>query len=61
VDAKSLFRLIRKEAPEAAVVVISAQPKTREQAEYLGSGALAYFEKPINFASLASKLKQIFR
>ena len=60
VDAKSLFRSIRKEAPEAAVVVISAQPKAREQAEYMGGGAVAYFEKPFNFASLVSKLKQIF-
>jgi CheY-like chemotaxis protein len=59
-DAKTLFRSIRKEAPEAAVVVISAQPRAREQAEYMGNGALAYFQKPVDFASLVSKLKQIF-
>jgi hypothetical protein len=28
------------------VVVISAQPKASEQAEYMGRGALAYFQNP---------------
>jgi two-component system, chemotaxis family, chemotaxis protein CheY len=60
VDAKLLFRSIREEAPEAAVVVISAHPKANEQAEYMGNGALAFFQKPVDFKSLVSKLKQIF-
>jgi two-component system, chemotaxis family, chemotaxis protein CheY len=61
VDSKSLFQSIRKEGPEVAVVVISAQPKTTERAEYVRKGAVAYFEKPLNFEALFAKLNQIFR
>jgi DNA-binding NtrC family response regulator len=57
---RSLFYFIRKEAPEAAVVVISAHPRATERAEYMRNGALAYFEKPFNFESLVAKLEQIF-
>jgi two-component system chemotaxis response regulator CheY len=62
VDAKTLFVSIRKEAPDVAVIVISAQPKaTGERADYLGQGAIAYFEKPfINLESLTEKLVQLF-
>jgi two-component system, chemotaxis family, chemotaxis protein CheY len=59
-DAKSLFHLIRKEAPGVAVVVISAHPLGTERAQYLRNGALAYFEKPLNFRSLIAKLEQLF-
>jgi DNA-binding NarL/FixJ family response regulator len=53
-------RRFAKKHQEAAVVVISAQPKTGEQAEYMGNGALANFQKPVNFALLVNKLNQIF-
>jgi two-component system, chemotaxis family, chemotaxis protein CheY len=38
-DAKVLFRSIREERPEVAVIVISAQPKGVERAEYMRKGA----------------------
>ncbi|HZO80142.1 MAG TPA: response regulator [Candidatus Binataceae bacterium] len=62
VHAKRLFSMIREQAPEVAVIVISAQPKsTGERAEYLRRGALAYFEKPfLKLESLADRLAQLF-
>lgn len=62
VHARNLFDSIRKEDPRAAVVVITAQARnTGERAEYLGRGAIAYFEKPfIKLESLAEKLAQLF-
>ena len=60
IDSKGLFRTIRKENPDVAIVVISAQPKSTEQAEYIHEGAVAYFEKPLNFDALFAKLSQIF-
>ncbi|MGH7813202.1 MAG: response regulator [Candidatus Binataceae bacterium] len=60
-DAKLLFRAIRKESPGTAIIVISAQPKTQEKADYLREGAIAYVQKPfIDFESLADQLRQIF-
>jgi CheY-like chemotaxis protein len=60
-DAKALFHAIRKESPETAVIVISAQPKTAERADYLREGALDYLQKPfIDFDSLAQTLERFF-
>ena len=61
IDSKTLFHTIRNENPDVAIVVISAQPKATEQAEYIHEGAVAYFEKPLNFEALFAKLSQIFR
>ena len=58
-DGKQLFRTIRKESPEAVVIVISARPKSVEAAAFLREGALAYVEKP--FVSLASLIKPLAR
>jgi DNA-binding NarL/FixJ family response regulator len=59
--AQSFFRLLREEAPDVAVIVISGQRKETEEAELMRLGALAYFQKPfINFDSLSKKLTQIF-
>lgn len=59
--AKELFRLIRKEMPEVAVVVISAQPKASLRADFMREGAIEFFEKPfIDFDKLAEKLSRIF-
>jgi two-component system chemotaxis response regulator CheY len=61
IDAKTLFRAIRKESPQVAVIVISAQPIAKEGAAYLAEGALAYFEKPfINAQTLIATLERIF-
>lgn len=62
VHAKTLFQLMRKEAPEVAVIVISAQPRyTGERTDYLSQGAIAYFEKPfMRIESLVGKLAQLF-
>lgn len=60
VDARSLFQSIRKEDPDVAIIVISAQPKGTERAEYIRGGAVAYFEKPLNFDAMFAKLNQIF-
>jgi|HubBroStandDraft_6_1064221.scaffolds.fasta_scaffold981858_1 DNA-binding NarL/FixJ family response regulator len=60
VDARSLFQSIRKEDPEVAIIVISAQPKGTERADYIRGGAIAYFEKPLNFEAMFAKLNQIF-
>ena len=60
-NAKSLFRLIRSEAPQVAVIVISSQPRATERSDFFREGAIAYFEKPfINPTDLASKLEQVF-
>ena len=60
-DAKSFFRTIRKESPDTAIVVISAQPKVQEKADFLREGAIAYVQKPfIDFESLADKLRHVF-
>jgi len=60
-DAKSLFRIIRAEAPDVAVILISSQAKKNEEAKFLGEGAMAYFQKPfIDARALAEKLRQIF-
>lgn len=59
--AKGLFNTIRKEMPEVAVVVISAQSKASQRADFMREGAIEYFEKPfIDFDALAEKLSRIF-
>ena len=59
--AKGLFDIIRKEMPEVAVVVISAQSKASQRADFMREGAIEYFEKPfIDFDKLAGKLSRIF-
>lgn len=59
--AKELFRTIRREMPEVAVVVISAQSKAMQQADFLREGAVEFFQKPfIDFDALGEKLARIF-
>ena len=60
-NAEQLFRMIRKEMPEVAVVVISARSKAALRADFLRQGAIEFFEKPfIDFEALAEKLSRIF-
>ncbi len=59
--ARELFHIIRKEMPEVAIVVISAQSKASQRADFMREGAIEYFEKPfIDFDALAEKLSRIF-
>ncbi len=59
--ARELFQTIRKEMPEVAIVVISAQSKASQRADFMREGAIEYFEKPfIDFDALAEKLSRIF-
>jgi two-component system, chemotaxis family, chemotaxis protein CheY len=61
IDAKILFRTIREESPDAAVIIISARPKAVERAAYLAEGAIAYFQKPfIDAHTLITTLKHSF-
>jgi two-component system LytT family response regulator len=60
-DARALFRCIREEAPDAAIIVISSRAKATEEADFLRDGAIAYFQKPfIDSKALGEKLRQIF-
>ncbi|MHB8383826.1 MAG: response regulator [Candidatus Binataceae bacterium] len=60
-NSKDLFRIIRKEAPAVAVVIVSAQSKAAERSTYIREGAIEYFEKPfIKFQNLAEKLARLF-
>jgi len=59
--AKELFRMIRKEMPEVAVIVISAQSKASQRADFMREGAIEFFQKPFfDFDTLAEKLSAIF-
>jgi len=44
-----------------AIVVISAQSKASQRADFMREGAIEYFEKPfIDFDALAEKLSRIY-
>jgi CheY-like chemotaxis protein len=59
--AKELFRTIRREMPEVAVIVISAQSDALLRADFIGEGAIEFVQKPFfKFDKLAAKLSQIF-
>ena len=58
-NAKDLFRTIRKEMPETAIVVISSAPRIPTAAEFMG--AIAYLEKSfMNFDELHRRLRAAF-
>lgn len=57
------FRTIRSEAPETAVVVVSAVPFEKTRDTFLNEGATAYVIKPFNqfsFEPVRQKLQRIF-
>ncbi len=61
IDTKTLFRSIRQESPDVAIIMISARPKAIECAAYLAEGAIGYFEKPfIDAHTLIATLKRSF-
>jgi DNA-binding NarL/FixJ family response regulator len=58
---KELFRTIRSEAPETAILVISTQSKASNASWFLAAGATAYVEKSfMNFDEVRKKLQTIF-
>jgi CheY-like chemotaxis protein len=61
VDAKMLMRAIRAEAPQVAILVISAQPRSAHRSDYIREGAIEYLEKPfIDAQVLIDKLERLF-
>jgi DNA-binding response OmpR family regulator len=63
VTSLSVFRAMRKEAPESAVVVVSAVPFEKTRETFLEEGALAYLIKPFgqfSFEPVRQKLLRMF-
>lgn len=63
VTSLSVFRAMRKEAPESAVVVVSAVPFEKTRETFLHEGALAYLIKPFgqfSFEPVRQKLLRMF-
>ena len=64
IDSLAAFRAIRKEAPDAAmVVVVSAVPFEKTRDTFLNEGAMAYVIKPFNqfsFEPVRQKLQRAF-
>lgn len=59
--AKELFRIVRKEMPEVAVIIISAQSNATQRGDFIREGAIEFVQKPFfKFDKLAAKLSQIF-
>ena len=59
--SKELFRSIRSEAPDTAIVVISTQSRSSNASSFLAAGAAAYVEKSfMNFDEVRKKLRAIF-
>jgi two-component system, chemotaxis family, chemotaxis protein CheY len=59
--SKELFRAIRNEAPQTAVLVISTQSRSSNASSFLAAGATAFFEKSfMNFDEVRKKLQAIF-
>lgn len=48
IDAMAAFRLMRKEDPSAAILVVSAVPFEKTRRSLTDEGALAYIIKPFN-------------
>ena len=63
VDSLTAFRAIRKEAPDTAMVVVSAVPFEKTRDTFLNEGAMGYVIKPFNqfsFEPVRQKLQRIF-
>jgi DNA-binding NarL/FixJ family response regulator len=59
--AKELFRTIRREDPQVAILVISTHSKSSNASSFLAGGATAYVEKSfMNFDEVRKKLRTIF-
>jgi len=63
VGSLAVFRTIRKEAPAAVMVVVSAIPFEKTRDTFLNEGATAYVIKPFSqfsFEPVRQKLQRIF-
>ncbi|HEV7987687.1 MAG TPA: response regulator [Candidatus Binataceae bacterium] len=63
IDSLTAFRTMRKEAPETAIVVVSAVPFEKTRDTFLNGGATAYVIKPFNqfsFEPVRQKLHRAF-
>lgn len=63
IESLAAFRLMRREAPERQIVVVSVLPFEKTQETFLREGALAYVVKPFNqfsFEPVRQKLVRIF-
>ena len=62
-DAFSVFRRIRREAPETSVIIVSANGSADAVEVFTGEGALAYIAEPIDrtgFAQMWQSLAQVY-
>jgi two-component system, chemotaxis family, chemotaxis protein CheY len=63
VDSLTAFRAMKKEAPEIAIVVVSAVPFEKTRDTFLNEGAVAYVIKPFSqfsFEPVRQKLHRAF-
>ena len=59
-DAMALFQQIRQDAPDTAILVVSARPQS-ERRDFLKGGAIGYLEKPfVDFEAVARILRAYF-
>src|ERR1700722_16612938 len=60
-SARELFRTIRAESPETAVILMSTQPERANASTFLAGGAMAYIDKSFfNFDEVKKVLRAIF-
>ena len=59
--AYDLFRQIRRESPQTAIVIVSVQRAGINASNFLSEGALAYWEKSfLNFDEVRRRLSHVF-
>jgi DNA-binding NarL/FixJ family response regulator len=59
--AQDLFRQIRRESPQTAIVIVSVQRAGSNASNFLSEGALAYWEKAfLNFDDVRRRLSHVF-
>jgi two-component system, chemotaxis family, chemotaxis protein CheY len=62
-DSMAAFRLMRHEAPDAQIIVVSVIPFEKTRETFLDEGAIAYVVKPFNqysFKPVQQKLVRLF-
>jgi two-component system chemotaxis response regulator CheY len=63
IATEQVFKKIREEFPDAAILIISSIPYEKIKSEYLDAGAVAYIVKPftrLSFHPALHKLRQLF-
>jgi two-component system chemotaxis response regulator CheY len=61
VDSVAVLRVMKRERPEVAVVVISVVPFEKTQHDFLEHGVLAYVVKPLNDVSFGPVRQKLIR